>query len=239
MPEPPYPQQQPPYQQPPVYPPPPPQKKGMPIWAWFLIGGAALALLAVVGVSIAAYVFVSKTKEMAKNPLSAIVQIAAAANPDLEVLDINEKTGKITIRDKKNNKTVVIDSDAVKDGKISIDSDEGHAELGTGANVKTPSWIYLPGDAKIIGGVSGDSEKGAGGSVVFTTAQSLESLKSFYEDKYKGMGFEQSNATMSKSNGQEGMQLIFANESRERTVTIAVGKTGDGVSGTIVYGEGQ
>ena len=225
-----YPQQQ-------GYPPPPPPKKGMPIWGWLLIGVAALAILFIVGVSVVTYMFVKKAEQVARNPLSAIVQIAAAANPDVDVLDVNENTGKVTIRDKKTGKTVTIDGDAIKDGKISIDTEDGHAVLGAGANVKTPDWVFMPAGAKLVGGMSANGKDGASGTVVFTSAEPLDSLKSFFEDKYRAAGYQQSVSAMSTTNGEQAMQLVFQHENRKRSVTIGVAKSNDGSGGSITFAE--
>jgi hypothetical protein len=224
------------YQQ---FPPPPAPKKGMPIWAWLLVGVFALILIGAIGIFAVSYYFVSKVEQAAKNPISAIVQIAAAANPDIEVLDVNESTGKVTIRNKKDGKTITVDADAIKDGKFTIDSEDGHAEIGAGASVKTPAWVFLPTGANIVGGMTAKTEKGDGGSVVFQSSESLDSLKSFFEDKYKAAGFSQSVSSVSTTNGEQAIQLVFQHEDRKRNVTIAAAKSEAGSGGTIIYGEGQ
>lgn len=211
----------------------------MPIWAWILIGMVTLAMLVVIGASVAAYMLIGKAQQAAKNPLSTIAQIAAAANPDIDVLDVNENTGKITVRDKKTGKTITIDGDAIKDGKITIDSEDGHAEIGSGANMKLPDWVFLPGDAKVIGGMTGNAEKGAGGTVVFSSNESLEKLKEFYEGKYSSAGYSQTTSAMTTSGEDQALQLVFQHEDRKRNVTIGAAKNKDGVNGSIVYGEGQ
>lgn len=211
-----------------------PAKSGVPVWAWLLIGAMALVLLVGVAGSVFAYFLAQK---VLKNPGAAIAQIAAAANPDLEVLEVNDQTGKLTVRDNKSGKTLTIDADSIKDGRITIDTNEGHAEIGAGANVKVPGWIHLPADVKIVGGLSGDSEKGAGGSVVFHTGESLDQLKSFFESKYKDAGFVQSTSSVTKDDGAKALQLVFTKESRNRTITITAARTGNGSSGTVVYAE--
>jgi len=211
----------------------------MPIWGWLLIGVAAFAVLFIIGVSVVTYLFVKKAEQVARNPLSAIVQIAAAANPDVDVLDVNETTGKVTIRDKKTGKTVTIDGDAIKDGKISIDTEDGHAVLGSGANLKTPDWVFMPGGAKLVGGMTANGKDGAGGTVVFTSAEPLDALKSFFEDKYKAAGYEQSVSSMSTTDGEQAMQLVFQHENRKRSVTIGAAKSSEGSGGSITYAEGR
>lgn len=236
-----YPQQpqQPYYQPQQPFPPPPPAKKGIPVWGWLLIAFFTLAFLVVIGASVLTYFLVKKAETVAKNPLSAIVQLAAAANPDIDVLDVNENTGKITVRDKKTGKTIVIDSDNIKDGKIVIDSDDGHAVIGAGANVKAPSWIYLPPEAKIAGGMTANTPNGDTGTVVFTSNIPIAGLKAFFEDKYKSDGFDTSLATVSTTNGEEALNLVFRHEGRKRNVTIVAAKSADGTGGTITFAEGQ
>ena len=227
-----YPQQQ-------GYPPPPPPKKGMPVWGWLLIGVAAFAVLFIIGVSVVTYMFVKKAEQVARNPVSAIVQIAAAANPDIDVLDVNENTGKVTIRDKKTGKTVIIDGDAIKDGKISIDTEDGHAVLGAGANIKTPDWVFMPAGAKLAGGMTANGKDGVGGTVVFTSTEPIDALKSFFEEKYKAAGYEQSVSAMSTTHGEQAMQLVFQHENRKRSVTIGAAKSSEGSGGSITYAESK
>lgn len=235
-----YPQQQgyaPPQGYPPQqgYPQPPPPKKGIPVWAWLIIGVVVMTFLAIITVSVAGYFFFKKAEQVARNPLSALVRIAAAANPDVDVIDVNETTGKVTIRDKKTGKTVTIDGDAIKDGRITIDSEDGHAVIGAGANVKTPDWVFLPPGAKIIGGMTANSKDGVGGTVAFQSAEPVDALKTFFEDKYKAAGFSQSVASMTTTAGEQAMQLIFQHETRKRSVTIIAASSG----GTITFAEGQ
>jgi hypothetical protein len=233
-----YPQQGYPQQQ--GYPPqPPPPRKGMPIWAWLLIGMFTLAVLVVIGASVAAYMFVKKAEQVARNPLAAIVQIAAAANPDIDVVDVNESTGKVTVRDKKTGKTVTIDGDAIRDGKISIDTEDGHAVLGSGANVKMPDWVFIPAGSKVVGGMTANGKDGVGGTVLFTSTEPLDALKSLLEEKYKSAGYEQSVSAMSTTHGEQAMQLAFTHDARKRSVTIGAAKSSEGSGGTITFAEGQ
>ena len=211
----------------------------MPIWGWLLIGVAAFAVLFIIGVSVVTYMFVKKAEQVARNPVSAIVQIAAAANPDIDVLDVNENTGKVTIRDKKTGKTVTIDGDAIKDGRISIDTEDGHAVLGAGANIKTPDWVFMPGGAKLVGGMTANGKDGVGGTVVFTSTEPIDALKSFFEEKYKAAGYEQSVSAMSTTNGEQAVQLVFQHENRKRSVTIGAAKSSEGSGGSITFAESK
>ena len=234
-----YPPQQGGYGPPQGYPPRPAAKKGLPIWVWLIVGFFALMLLVGAAVSYFAYRMVKNVETAGKNPVSAIVRMAAAANPDIDVLNYDENTGKITVRDKKTGKTVTIDSDMVKDGKITIETDEGKAEIGAGASVKTPNWVFLPPGIKVVGGLSGSGPKGDSGSVVFTGGGSITDLKSFFEDKYGGAGFNKSQSSLTNSNGDESIHLVFEHEGRKRTVTVIAAKSTEGVGGTVTFAENE
>ena len=87
---------------------PPPAKKAIPIWVWILAGVLGLFLLAGIAV-VATGVFIYKqAKDAADNPTAALAKIAAMANPNVEVLGVDEATGKVTIKDKESGKTVTI-----------------------------------------------------------------------------------------------------------------------------------
>ena len=212
-----------------------PPKKGIPVWAWLIIGVVVITFLAIITVSVAGYFFFKQVEQVARNPQSAIVRIAAAANPDVDVMDVNETTGKVTIRDKKTGKTVIIDGDAIKDGRITIDSEDGHAVIGAGANVKTPDWVFLPPGAKVVGGMTANGKDGVGGSVAFQSAEPVDALKTFFEDKYKAAGYEQSLSSMSATGNDQALQLVFRHEGRKRSIAIVAASSG----GTITFAESQ
>jgi hypothetical protein len=255
-PQPPYPQQgypqQPGYppQQPfppqgypqggPGYPPPaPPAKKGLPVWAWLIIGLVVLLFLAGIGISIVTYFFVKKAGDVAKNPVSAIVRMAAAANPDIDVLDVNESTGKVTIRDKRSGETLTIDAEDLQSGRITVQSDKGTAVIGGGSNVKPPAWVAIPAGATISGGMTTNTPNGASGTVVFTLQGSVDEAQQFFEDKYKNDGYEQTATSANSSDSGRAIQLVFRHEGRQRNVTVIMTQTGESTGGSITYSEGE
>ena len=114
----------------------------------------------------------------------------------------------------------------------------------SGCTREAQDFTELAGDfakagVKIVGGMTADSKDGAGGTVMFSSTQPLDSLKSFFEDKYKSGGYEQSVSSTSTTNGEQVMQLVFTHENRKRTVTIGAAKTDEGSGGSITYAEGQ
>lgn len=222
------------------YPQPVPANKGMPIWGWLLIGFAAFCLLGIVAVGGAMWYFSKKIESAAKNPVAAAVRLAAIANPDVEVLDVNETTGKVTVRDKKTGKTVVIDADNVaRTGKIEIQTEEGKAVIGGGSDVKAPAWLMLPSSIKTQGGISGESGTGVAGSIVFTSTDSVETLKNHFETRLKESGFEVQSSSTSTVDNKQSAHMQFRHEERKRGVTLMIAQSDEGTGGTITYTEGE
>lgn len=179
----------------------------------------------------------NKVKEAGANPGAAIVKMIAAANPDIDVIDSDDKAGKITVRDKKTGKVVTIDMDSVKDGKISIETDEGKAVFGGAGSVKAPDWVLIPPGATVQGGFSTTSEGRAAGSVVFQSKESVAALKAMFEEKYKAAGFESETSIATSGGGEEGAHLQFQNKARKRNVIVSIGKSPEGSTANIAYSE--
>ncbi len=55
-------------------------------------------------------------RQAANNPVAMMAKIAAMANPNLEVLGVDEGTGKVTIKDKETGRTVTVSLDDLKNG---------------------------------------------------------------------------------------------------------------------------
>jgi len=226
--------QQPQYPQNPQQP--PPAKKGTPIWVWLLVGFFGLALMVVAAAGMFMYWAASKVKEVGANPGTAIVKMIAAANPDIDVIDSDEKAGKITVRDKKTGKVVTIDMDSVKDGKISIETDEGKAVFGGAASVKAPDWVFIPPGATVQGGFTSTNQGRAAGSIVVQSKESVTALKAMFEEKYKSAGYD-SELSVATSGSDEGAHLQFQHKDRKRNVIVSLGKSPEGSMANIAYSE--
>jgi hypothetical protein len=229
------------------YPPPPMKKKTSPI-VWILVGLGAFFLLIMIAVVGAGFFVVHKAKQagldpdlMRRNPALATVKLAAALNPDIEILDINEDRGMVNVRDKKSGKTytvnledakkgkfsfqedgkppVTITTSGDKDGTVEIKSADGNMKIGGGQAVKVPTWMPdYPGSTP-IGTYTAKSADGEIGNYTFKTSDSIDKVSSFYEEGLKSAGLKAS-STISKDGANSGGIVSGENDSKSATVVF-------------------
>lgn len=234
---------------PPPPPPPPAQPSGKtsPL-VWILLGCGGLILLvgiaAIVALSYGWHVF-------QRNPAATIAKIALAANPNAEVVSMDEDRGKVVIRDKRTGKTVTLNLEDVKRGRISfegergervtiqgqgesgavkVESPEGTATFGAGGPVKLPSWFPAYSGVTPRGTYSFSDNASDAAGFQFTTSDSPEQVLQFYETGLKNAGLKVT--TMKQDNGglvsgqDEG-------EQRQAVVTVTVSDGSTQVNATV------
>jgi len=148
----------------------PPQKKSK-VWLWVLAGCGTFVLLGMVAFIAAGYFVWNKAQEagldpelMESQPALAAAKLVTALNPDLELVSVDEEEGLITIREKKTGKTVTVNVDQARAGKIvfeaegeepvtveatgegdsgsvEVTSEKGTVKIGSGASVNLPDWL--------------------------------------------------------------------------------------------------
>jgi hypothetical protein len=64
----------------------------------------------------------------------------AAVNPDIEVLDVDEDRGLVKVREKKTGKTLTLNFEDLKKGKIVVKTNEGE-EVAVGGKWEPPDWV--------------------------------------------------------------------------------------------------
>ena len=127
-PPPPYPPQNPYPQMPPPY---QPQRRKSRVWLWVLGILGALFLIFVLLVGAGAYFIKQKmhqagvtTEMMRRNPALAGAKIAAAMNPNIEILSVDEDRQTLTYRDKKTGKVSVVTFQNAKNGHWTATEEE-------------------------------------------------------------------------------------------------------------------
>ncbi|MBI1786560.1 MAG: hypothetical protein HYR60_03275 [Acidobacteria bacterium] len=216
---------------------------------WILAAVFGLFLLAGIAVVGAGYFVAHKVKQagfdpelIKNNPGLAVTKMLAATNPDIDVVSVNEGKGLITLKDKKTGKTVTVNFEDVKQGKISFESEgepkvtlqasgegstgalevksaEGSLKIGAGGAANLPDWIPPYPGSKPEANLSMQGKEGTGGSFHFTTADPPKNVISFYDDKLKQAGFR-INLT---ATGGEGSMLAADDASSKRTLIVIVG----------------
>src|ERR1700682_3587195 len=106
----------------------PPKKSNTIVW---VLGGLGGCLVLVIIVVAALGFFAVRTAKKAgidpdlfkRNPALATAKIMVAANPDVEMVSVDEGRQEITIRDKKSGKTTTMSFEDAKNGKFTMKED--------------------------------------------------------------------------------------------------------------------
>jgi len=193
----------------------PAPKKVSPV-VWILGGCLVLVVLAVGAVMLGGlFIFHKVTagldpEVLKRHPELAAVKLMVAANPDAELVSIDEDRGIVTVRDKKNGKTITLNFEDIKRGRMTLESegqkvqiegqgsgdsgsvtvktDEGTTKFGVGA-VKMPSWLPAYGNASLQG-FSSQSAQGSMGSFGFKTEDAPDKVIAFYKDALERAGMK-------------------------------------------------
>src|SRR6185503_2627843 len=151
--------------------PPPPQKKSN-VLTWIVVGCGTFVILGVIVVFLGGYFVWNKAKQagldpalMEKRPALAVAKMMVAANPDVELVSVDDEKGLITVKDKKTGKTITVNLEQAQKGKISFKGDnqddevtleakgegetgglevkskQGIVKLGTGSQANLPTWF--------------------------------------------------------------------------------------------------
>ena len=162
---------------------------------------------------------------MQRNPGLAISKLVTTMNPDLDVLDTNDRAGTITLRDRKTGKVVKFRFDDIKNGRfnMNVEEDGKDASVSFGGDIasKVPSWVPVYPGARTSGGFAATetNEHGeSGGTFTFTTSDSADQVRSFYEGKARdsGMQVETESATI------VGSTIKLTDSSSQRTITLVI-----------------
>jgi hypothetical protein len=234
------------------YPPPgPPAKKGVSPIVWVLVGVAAFLMLVVISVVGAGFFLVHKAKQagfdsdlMKRNPAYAAIKMAAALNPDIEVVSMDDDKETVTVRDKKSGKTYSVNlddakrgrfviqqdgKDAVtvqangdgKDGSLVVKSDDGTVKMGAGA--KVPTWVPEYPGSDPQGVYSAQGKDGQSSMFTFKTKDSPDQVLRFFEDAFKSAGMKTS--VVNGHSDKESGGVVTA-EGNEKTAVVSVGSSG-------------
>ena len=247
---------------PPVMPGAAPVKKGTSPLVWILVAVLGLFMLIGIGIVGAGIFFVHKVKQagfdpelMKKNPGLAVTKMIAAANPDLEVVRVDESRGVITLREKSTGKTTTVDFDAVKEGHITFKDDKGESvtfsgdsgkmevksstgetfKMGSGADVKSPPWIPSYPGAQVEGKFARQGADGEAGAFGFKTQDPVKNVLAFYSQGLKAAGLNISSQFTQDSGDSPGGMLTAEDNSKQRTAVVTVGTESGATTVSVTY----
>lgn len=234
----------------------PPRKKTSPL-VWILVGIAGFFLLLVMLVVAGGFFVMHKARQagldpelMRRNPGLAMAKLITAANPDAEVVKVDEGRGIITVKDKKTGKTVTMNFEDVRRGRMSfqdetgqkvsietqgdagsvkVKSDQGTATFGAGP-VTLPAWLPAYAGVTPQGSFTAQSQTSDTASFHFTTRDSPDQVFQFYEAALKKAGLKVSTFKQDKGGIVSGQDQ---GEQRTAIVTIATDSSGTQVNVTV------
>jgi hypothetical protein len=195
---------------------------------------------------------------MRENPALAVAKMVAAVNPDVDIVDVDEGEGLITLRDKKSGKTVTVDFEQLKQGKISFESDEGERvtleaegegdvgslrvespegtfQYGAASSAEMPGWMPAYPGAGVEGIMSSQTPEGRGGAFSFTTSHPVEQVMKFYAEGLERAGLEVT--TVHQGGREPGGIVRGADEERERNAMVIIGTDSDGTTVNVTFAE--
>jgi len=177
----------------------------------------------------------------------------------VEIVDVDEDGERITFRDKSTGKTVTLDLEDVKRGRISfegedgeevvlqaegegdngrinIQSSQGSYQLGGASEVDMPGWLPLYPGGEAQGVMRSQTPEGRTGSVAVTTNDSVEQVMQFYKEALESAGLEVS--TM-QTGGAGGAGAVVTGESPggARGAMVMIGSEDGRTTASVTYNE--
>jgi hypothetical protein len=238
-------------------------RKTSPI-VWILV--AVLGLFVLFGIAVVGggMLLVHKARQagldpelMRTNPGLATAKLLAATNPDLEVVSHDDARGLITIRQRSTGKTMTVNFDELKRGKITFHEDgkdavtlEAHGDgnagslqlksgsesLTMGANqTAPPAWIPAYPNSKPANTYSVSTKEGSSATFQFETQDAAKDVVAFYEQGLKRNGFTINAATTGDSGASAGGLVTGKDTVNNRTVLVTVGSDSKGTSVSVTY----
>jgi hypothetical protein len=235
---------------------PPPARKSNTL-LYVLAGCGGLLVLVLLVMTVIGFYVRSKVKEFGGNPAFAAAKMAVALNPNVALVEANERTGKITVRDKKTGKTVTMDFRDIQKGRFSFEDDEGKKidleakgegdsgsmtvkgpegsmQFGGGSAARIPAWVPQYPGAQVVGTFSAQGGQGDSGTFQLKCSGSVETVAAFYEREIKAAGMTVQKHSMQSGNTSTIM-VMGENTSDGRSMSATVSSTDQGTAAQIVY----
>ncbi len=219
--------------QPMGYAPPPPAKKRN-VWLWVLGGCGVVTLLGIVAVGVVLYIaYYAASRavdEVSKNPVRTAAKVIEMADPDIEVVAVDEEKELVTFRNKKTGTTMTVSlKELEKQGKSgertgnpapSTASQPSSAppDVGISDRDNLPNWVLVYPGAKVTAKVTSGSGSKVSGSLTLMTRDKPEAVFSFYETRLDGTGFSVTRAASG------GYRAIAAKRDSGESVSVVVMK---------------
>jgi hypothetical protein len=205
---------------------------------WILIGCGGLILIGAIVFAAVSFFLWKKAKETVEHPTAAVAKMIEMANPDVEVVSVDEGKNLITLKDKKTGKTVTMNFDEASKGKITfegegkkvtvesgaeslkVETDEGKMRIGGEQGAKLPNWLppYPGVENKVHYSVDDDKEQVLGFG--FVTDDPPNRVASFYEKALKEAGFRPQVTSFKEGDGASSSSVAAEDQAQKRSAFI-------------------
>lgn len=191
---------------------------------------------------------------MRTNPGLAVAKMLAATNPDIELVDVDESTGKVTLREKSSGRTVTLDFEQIRQGKISFETDEGESgtisaqegggqitgrsgtvEWQAGVEVRLPAWLPAYPGAEVKGSTTSRTSEGEFASTILLTQDPVERVSAFYRQALERAGMKVDIA--SHTEGGRADVISATGSDNRRRASVIVGREDEGTVVTLTAQE--
>lgn len=241
----------------------PVQKQGMSPWAWVAIGCGGLLVLGGLVFAVVGYFLYGKAREVARemeeDPIAATSRIIAAANPEIELVEADKDSRRVTFRNTKTGEQFTFDYEDVEEGRLSftsdgetasiefdtqggdagrmtITTDEGTTTYRAGAELEQhPAWLPVYPGSEAKGTYASETPEMVAGGFTFETSDGLEDVLSFYAAELESAGLQ----IRSRTTTPEGAMLIAASSDESRTATVTASSKDGGVEALVNFMEKQ
>jgi uncharacterized protein YneF (UPF0154 family) len=221
---------------------------------WVLAGCGGLIAISLVVFALLGFFVSRKASEFGKNPGFAAAKMMASMNPDVEVVEADEDTGKITLREKKSGKTVTMNFQDIQKGRLSFEgadgekvdiqgdgegsmtfkSAEGSLQIGQGSMDKVPGWVPRYPGGQLMGALTARKDGEDSGGFQVKCGGSVEQVAAYYEKELSGAGMTVQKHALNSGSGN-AITVVGSNESNRRTVTAIVSSDDGGALAHVTY----
>jgi len=220
---------------------------------WVGIGCLGILLIGGLAAATGGYFLYSQVKDVADDPIGMAAKLAAMGDPDIEFIEADKESGKVTLRKLSTDEEFTIDYADVEDGKIEFTSGGETATVGFdpkngekgGVTIKTkdgvakfggdmdakdlPSWIPAYPGVKVKTVMSSAANKAHTATFAFETADDVDEVVSFYKKKLAASGLEVK-ATITQA---KHTTLVATSKDKNRNAHVMVTREGTKTTGVV------
>ncbi len=239
---------------------PPPAKKGK-VWIWVLGGCLGLLLLGGAVTAIIGYFAVQKAKEVAgdfeNRPVFTAAKALVMLNPDIELVNADENTQQITVREKSTGKTVTVSLEDLKEGRISFKDEKGEqytlrtdGENGgvqvqgpngqqvfsaqPGGNIEFPDWAPVPAGT-YSGSAKTSTSEGTIWVITVDTPSTVPQLVEQLERNVTSQGFRVTGKSVTTTADGSALMFSAVSADEKRTITAMGGSKAGTTQTEFIY----